>query len=122
MPIPIVNLRKVKRKNSHIYMVDYTINTKRIRKTIGTNKREAELIKADIQNKITLGHFELVANDKKRTSLNQLINSYILENKNYLAPKTIARYNSHVLPFQQFINKYFKTELKWEAVAQLIWY
>ncbi len=108
MPTPIINLRKVKRKNGYMYMLDYTINGKRFRPTVGNNKREAEIIKADLQTKITRGHFDLISNEKKRISFNQLVDLYIAENKNYLAVKTLARYRNHILPFQDFINKYFE--------------
>jgi len=107
MANPTVNLRKIKRKKGHYYMVDYTINGKRYRKAAGKYKRDAEAIKAKIQTEITLGNFDIIANEKIVLSLDELILEYINEKRNYTTPKTRNRYTNHLIPFQDFINSFF---------------
>jgi len=107
MANPVVNLRKIKRKKGHCYMVDYTINGKRYRKSAGKYKRDAEAIKAKIQTEITLGNFDIITRVKQVISLDDLISEYINEKRNYTTAKTRNRYTNHLIPFQDFINTFF---------------
>lgn len=54
MAVPKVTLRAIKRKKSKVYRLDYTVNGKRIRQTVGTNNHDAELAHAHLQSDLTL--------------------------------------------------------------------
>ena len=55
MKSPRVYLKKIERKNGHVYRLDYRINGVRKRLVIGTNKREAELIQSSLENDLFRG-------------------------------------------------------------------
>ena len=42
MAIPKVNLKKIKRRTGLIYQLDFSVNGKRIRESVGSNKQQAE--------------------------------------------------------------------------------
>ena len=55
MATPRVTLRIIKRKKQSLYQLDYSVNGKRIRTTVGSNKKDAELVRAKIQSDLILG-------------------------------------------------------------------
>ena len=107
MANPTVNLRRVKRLSGYIYMVDYTINGIRYRKSVGKYKRDAEAVQASIQTQITLGNFDIITQTPIIISLDDLILEYLNEKRNYITPKSSNRYKNYFIPFQRFINLNF---------------
>ena len=77
MAIPRVNLRKIKRQNSFVYMIDFTINGQRIRETVGSNKNNALINQARIQSDLSLGKYELYQKSRKQITLDFLIAVYL---------------------------------------------
>jgi len=105
--VPKVTLRKVKRKNSHIYQVDYWFNGKRVRTSVGTNKRNAEAIQAKIQQDLTLGTYRVQQQDKRKISVGELVKEYLAEDSSLKSAKTLKRYEDQLLGFEKFLKKYF---------------
>ena len=103
MTIPRVNLRKV----NGSYMMDYTVNGKRTRKNIGTNKRLAESIVAQKQNELTLGRFDLLPEEKSIIDIETIIQQYFSFLKIRTSLRTINRYKNHLKPFSDFMVNQF---------------
>lgn len=103
MTIPRVNLRKV----NGSYMMDYTVNGKRTRKNIGTNKRLAESIVAAKQKDLTLGKFDLLPEEKNIISIEVLVEKFLAYHNARNAQSTVNRYKNHLLPYSSFITDYF---------------
>jgi hypothetical protein len=55
MATPRVTLRLIKRKKQSMYQLDYSVNGKRLRPAVGSNKKDAELVRAKIQSDLILG-------------------------------------------------------------------
>ena len=49
MKTPVVGINKIKRKNGHVYQINYRLNGRRIRGVISSNKKDPELYKAKTQ-------------------------------------------------------------------------
>ena len=60
MAVPKVNLRQIQRKSGITYVLDYTVNGRRYRQTVGKNKRVAEQIASKRLIDLTQGHFGLL--------------------------------------------------------------
>ena len=106
MAVPRVGLRKVKRKNGYVYQIDYTIDGKRKRETVGTNKRQAELYQTKIQKDIMDGKLDI--KKKEKISFEKLVAEYFQLHRNSLHLKTQAKYDGFVEDFKSFFSKYFK--------------
>lgn len=107
MSVPKVNLRRVKRNSRYVYMIDYTINGKRYREIVGTNKRDSEVIAAKKQSDLALEKHGLYAKKRDVVDLNTAITDFLSSNKNLVKSGTINRYKNHLEPFRLFINKNF---------------
>jgi integrase len=107
MSIPIVNLNVIRRKNYKVYQIDYNLNGKRIRKIIARNKREAEIIRADMQQRLTLGLQGIVLPSSTSMSLNNLIDQYLIRKKGLVRSSTHSRYKNYFDGFSSFMSKYF---------------
>ena len=68
MAVPKVNLRQIQRKSGITYVLDYTVNGRRYRETVGKIKRVAEQIAAKRLIDLTQGHFGLL--QTKQVSIN----------------------------------------------------
>ena len=64
MSTPKVGLRKIRRKNKFVYQIDYTIDGKRKREAVGSNKSQALLYQAKIQTDIMNGVLKIKQKDK----------------------------------------------------------
>ena len=107
MSIPIVNLNVIKRKNNKVYQIDYNLNGQRIRKIIARNKQEAEIIRANIQRRLTLGLQGIVMPSSTSMSLNNLIDQYLIRKKGLVRSSTHSRYKNYFDGFSSFMAKYF---------------
>lgn len=111
MAIPIVKIRKIKRKNSFVYQLDYTILGIRKREVVGSNKNTAELIKSKIQTDIALGKYELLPTNGI-ISFNKLSDEYLQLKRNSLRESSVKRYDEYLKQFKYFFKKYFPSALK----------
>lgn len=109
MAFKTVGLGKLQRKKSIVYYIDYTINGKRIRKVVGSNKRTAEAYRASIKEKLDKG--EIGIEDRKIISFDDLVDMYFNLKKDSWRPKTITRYREFVKDFKTFFNKHFASSL-----------
>lgn len=107
MTIPKVNLRKIKEKNGFYYMMDYTVNGKRERHKIGSNKRAAESIVAQKQTELTLGKYDLLPQKKNVIGISKLVEKFLSYHSARNAPSTVNRYKNHLSPYCSFITDYF---------------
>jgi hypothetical protein len=77
MRIPVVKIVRVKRKNITAYQLDYNLSGKRIREIVAHNKKDAELIRAQRQQELTLGIHGIHPAQSKIISLKDLIIQYL---------------------------------------------
>jgi hypothetical protein len=77
MAVPKVNLRTINRKGGISYMLDYAVDGKRYREAVGSNKRDAELLKAKIQSDLTLGKYQIQRPSTKSISLGAIISEFV---------------------------------------------
>jgi integrase len=106
MAVPKVTLRTVKRKRSKVYQIDYTVNGKRFRTTVGSNKHDAELAQAKLQSDLTLGKFN-VATPRKSITLSNLVAGFLRSKKNRVRDHSLTRYRNYYARFEHFFNTYF---------------
>ena len=58
MKIPVVKIFSRRRKKRISYGLDYMLNDKRIREIVAHDKKNAEIIRGQRQNELTLGSME----------------------------------------------------------------
>ncbi|HOJ07223.1 MAG: site-specific integrase [Ignavibacteriota bacterium] len=107
MKVPVVKLVPVRRKNKISYQLDYNLNGKRIREIVAHNKRDAELIRADRQQKLTLGIHGIYPAQSKIISLKELIAQYLNTKSGIVRKTTYSRYKNYFDGFEKFMYKYF---------------
>ena len=106
MSVPKVTLRAIKRKKSKMYQLDFSVNGKRIRQTVGSNKHDAELAQAKLQSDLTLGKFN-AASTRRSISLTNLVEEFLRSKKNRIRGTSLTRYRNYYSRFEQFFNAYF---------------
>lgn len=113
MAIPRVGLRKIKRKNGYVYQVDYTINGKRIREIVGSNKTEAEAIAATVRTDLIRGKLG-VPKKTEKTELKKLFDEFLEKKRksDRITETSIRRYNNFYIQFEFFITNFFPHCLK----------
>jgi len=107
MTSPKINLKKIKRQKGYVYQLDYRLNGKRIRHSIGLDKKEAELIKTQLQKEFLLGNFNLSTTKQKRISLNELSEEFFKAKKNIIRDSSLNRYRSYFEKLSSFFSAYF---------------
>jgi len=108
MKSPRVYLKKIERKNGHVYRLDYRVDGVRRRQVVGTNKREAELIQSSIENELFRG-IHNVSSQKKIISFTKLVDEYFSIKANNLSMASLTRYKEYLKQFTYFFSKYFQT-------------
>lgn len=92
------------RKKGSAYFIDYRINGKRMRKSVGRSKKIADLALSDLEVKLAKGELGF---EKKDGLLTNLLTDFLNYCKTNLAPGTQKRYRSIVDNFKRFLsNKY----------------
>lgn len=106
MNIPLVKLYTIRRKNRTSYGVDYMHNCKRIREIVAHNKKEAEIIKADRQQQLTLGIHGIHPHRSRIISLKELLSNYLSLKKGTVRETTYKRYENYFTVFERFMYEY----------------
>ncbi len=109
MATPRVTLRLIKRKKQSLYQLDYSAGGKRIRETVGPNKKEAELIRAKIQSDLILGKYGIPVSGNKSLSLADLIKAFLDKKKNRVKKTSLARYRNYYVRLESFFQDLFST-------------
>jgi hypothetical protein len=107
MRIPIVKIVPVKRSNKTAYQVDYRLNGKRFRYIVAHSKKDSEIIRAKIQQELTLGIHGITPSTAKAISLDDLIYQYLQSKVNLVRTSTYNRYVNYFDGFKKFMHKYF---------------
>ncbi len=110
--IPKVTLRKIERTHGPVYLLDYWVNGKRVRKSVGSNKRQAEAIQAKVQRDLTLGTYGIHQQSARTISVSELVIEYLAEDSSLKSAKTLKRYEDQLLGFEKFLRKYFPDTYK----------
>ncbi len=110
--IPKVTLRKIERTHGPVYLLDYWVNGKRVRKSVGSNKRQAEAIQAKVQRDLTLGTYGIHQQSGRTISVSELVVEYLAEDSSLKSAKTLKRYEDQLLGFEKFLKKYFPDTYK----------
>lgn len=87
------------RKRGDRYFIDYRINGKRVRKSAGTSKEQAELVLNEIIGSIERGAVP-VFSDVTFSELSQL---YLAQASQIYSPNTCQRYSAVLTSFQHFL-------------------
>jgi len=85
------------------YFVDYRVNGRRMRKSIGRSKRIAELAVKDIEVKLARGELGF---EKKDSDLKQLFEEFSAYSKTNHSPSSQKRYRAIIDNFKSFLSQY----------------
>lgn len=107
MSFSTVNLRKIKRKNGYVYIVDYTVKGKRIRRTVATDKKLGNAIRTKIEQDLNMGKYNLLPEEKNIISIEALVEKFLAYHSTRNAQSTVKRYKNHLSPYCFFITDYF---------------
>ncbi|MFA6636430.1 MAG: tyrosine-type recombinase/integrase [Candidatus Omnitrophota bacterium] len=89
------------RKKGNTYFIDYRINGKRKRKSVGRSKKIADLAHKDLEVKLAKGELGFTRQDG---TYEKLVESYASYAKTNLAPGTQKRYGAITDNFQRFLD------------------
>ena len=127
MSIPKVILRKVNRKSYSAYQIDYTLEGKRHRITVGNDPEIAESVRLDTQAKLIRGHFDLLPHSKKKTiSLEQLIDEFLIFKVNSIRETSSSRYRNFLEGYKSAFKNYFRilfmmSQRPREIISNVVW-
>ena len=107
MQIPHVKVKKIKRKTAIVYQLDYTVDGKRVRTSVGPRKHEAETIAAKLNADFALGKYGIETAEQTDIGFKQLQNEFFLGKENIIRPSSVSRYKNYLAQFQQFISNNF---------------
>jgi len=91
------------RKRNGKYFVDYRVNGKRVRKSVGKSKKDAELALKDIEVKLAKNELGFLPKDQK---LEKLFQEYLTYSKTNHAPSSYKRYRAIIDNFKSFLSEY----------------
>lgn len=118
MSIPTVNIRKRKLKSGKTsFFIDYRVEGKRYRQSVGYNKHTAERIRAELQHKLALGQFDILTNDKEKFSFNRLTELYFQSKTHLIRPQSLHRYKNYIQKLRDFLKTSFP--LAYEDISRI---
>jgi len=91
------------RSKKGTYFIDYRINGRRMRKSVGRSKRIAELALKDLEVKIAKGELGF---EKKDEGLNKLFDDFLAYSRTNHSPGTQKRYKAITDNFKRFLSNY----------------
>jgi integrase len=106
MATPRVTLRPITRKKRKVYQLDFSVNGERIREIVGTDKKDAELVRAKVQSDLTLGTYGLKP-AKKQISLSELVDGFMKSKKSRIQSTSLTRYKNYYNRFQTYFKAVF---------------
>lgn len=89
-------------RNGRFY-VNYTLHGRRVRKSLGTNERDAELYFRELQYRLFRGD---IRPPRPQIPIDYLIDRYLQNCDGRIAPSTVIRYRSALHYFREFITVY----------------
>ena len=101
MATPKVNLTSIKIKTGIVYRIDYSVNGKRVRQRVGSNKYNAEIIRAKIEKDLLFGSHNISTAKPKVIDLKNLIEEMTSTKKHYVRSSTEQRYRSYFTKFEE---------------------
>jgi len=107
MAVPKVKLRHKKDKQGITYFLDYTVNGRRHRPAVGTNKKTALEICQNVQAKLSLGQFDIYSHSEKTISLQEITLNFLSSKRNHIRPSSLKRYQNYLDKFNEYMGKYF---------------
>lgn len=99
----------VLRKRGKTYEIDYRVNGKRVRKSVGSNKKFAELALKEIEVKLAKGELGF---DQKDILFERLIAEYRKYCQTNLSANTKKRYKAILDNFQRFLDSEYSSVTK----------
>jgi integrase len=109
MATPRVTLKsKTSARGSKSFYLDYRFNGKRMRPNVGRNKRDAQLIRAKVEQELVLGTYQLNSTSKS-VSLSDLIDEFLAAKENTVRATTRHRYRNYLDPLRTYFSKSFPT-------------
>ncbi len=107
MAIPKINIQKKRRRSGIIYHLDFRVNGKRFRESVGTSRQQAELIRVQRINEIINGKYNLPGAEPSRVSLDSLIEEFKKDKKRTTRDVTQSRYKNYLNPLGKFFKELF---------------
>jgi integrase len=107
MAVPKVKLRERKDTKGVSYFIDYTVNGKRHRQNVGTNRKTALEICQNVQAKLSLGQFDIYTQAENIISLKDLIKNFLTSKRNHIRASSLKRYQNYLEKFLEYMNTYF---------------
>lgn len=107
MAIPKVNLRKIRRKSGISYLLDYTVNGKRTRECVGSNKQTAQEIRVYKAHELATGKFNITSAKQIIKSLDDITSEFLILKEGEIRKTSLTRYKNYLAPFQEFFSYYF---------------
>ncbi len=107
MAVPKVKLRDKKDKKGVTYFLDYTVNGKRHRPAVGTNKKTALEICQNVQAKLSLGQFDIYSHSEKTISLQEITQNFLSSKRNHIRASSLKRYQNYLDKFVEYMEQYF---------------
>ena len=92
------------RKKGNVYFIDYRINGRRLRKSVGHSKKIAELALKDLEVKLARQELGF---EKKDSSFQKLLSDFQTYCKTNLAPNTQKRYQAIIDNFCRFLKQVY---------------
>lgn len=109
MATPRVTLKsKTSARGFRTFYLDYRVNGKRMRPNVGSNKKDAELVRAKVEQEIVLGTYQLNPT-RKSVSLSGLIDEFLATKENTVRATTQHRYRNYLDPLRAYFTKAFPT-------------
>jgi hypothetical protein len=106
MATPKVTLKSKQTGGVQVFYLDYRINGKRHRPKVGTNRKDAELVRAKVEREILLGTYQITTSQRS-VSLSALVEEF-LDSKKHVVRKTSShRYRNYLEPLTKYFDKAF---------------
>jgi len=107
MAVPKVTLRSKEDEKGITYFLDYKVNGKRRRPTVGTNKKRAEELFRETEAKLYLGQFDLLTQPDNIISLKDLCHNFLSSKRNQIRPSSLKRYQNYLDKYVEYMEKFF---------------
>jgi len=107
----------VLRKRGKNYFIDYRVNEKRIRKSVGRNKKIAELALKDIEVKLATNVIKVAP---KRINIDDFWKEYKNSSIKKLSPRSYERYLEVISHLNNFLDEYPKVKYLYQISNTII--
>ena len=106
MATPKVTLKSKHSRGTTVFYLDYRVGGKRFRPKVGTNKKDAELVRGKVEREILLGTYQITLM-KSSISLTALVEEFLDSKMNTVRKTSGHRYRNYLEPLCKYFEKAF---------------